>query len=123
METTNPKVISYGKVTRESRLHGPERKEFTVDIRSSVMIGVDFQMGGITTFEVPLHGAEMHLLETLDNLRKTDQVEVTCEKVNNEWVVTGLIHKPTIWRWRQSAKSGISNKNPAELQIRRAFCF
>lgn len=94
METTNPKVISYGKVTRESRLHGPERKEFTVDIRSSVMIGVDFQMGGITTFEVPLHGAEMHLLETLDNLRETDQVEVTCEKVNNEWVVTGLIHKP-----------------------------
>lgn len=88
------RAVYNGKITRVSKLHDPERVEFTIESQSTDLNGVLFTIGETVTFEVVLHGASMGLLATLDNMRPTDRVVVACEKVNNQWMVKQVEHEP-----------------------------
>lgn len=78
------KRIVYGKVERLADLILPNRKQITIDVRSTTIDGHTMTVGGRMTFEVGTFGiSRCPFKDVLYNIALTDMVTVEFEKTED----------------------------------------
>lgn len=86
-----------GKVVRKADLFMPDRKQITVEIKSTTIDSHTMTLGGTMTFEICTFGIEKcPFKDALYNLQKEDNITVEFEKVDGKLNVVDLKHAPNL---------------------------